>query len=71
MSIQCPGYKVVEETPPEETEDDGAGEQEVEESDLHLSNPEGEAEAKWSFKSPRDVNQFCDELIEGKSMGCD
>ena len=55
MSIQCPGYKVIEETPPEETEDDGAGEQEVEEGDLHLSNPEGEAEAKWSFESPRYV----------------
>ena len=36
---------------PEEGEDDGAGEQEVEESDLDLSKPEGEAGTERSRRS--------------------
>ena len=36
---------------PEEGEDDGAGEQEVEESDLDLPKQEGETEAKGSRRS--------------------
>ena len=51
MSIQCPGYKVVEETPPEETEDDGAGEQEVEKSYFQLSNPDWETEEEGARRS--------------------
>ena len=61
MSIQCPGYKVIEETPTEETEDDGAGEQEVEKSYFHLPNPEGEAEAEGSRSSKvRKVDKLID-----------
>ena len=38
--------KAVYEISPEETEYDGAGGEEVEESDFHPSDPEGEAKAK-------------------------
>ena len=42
---------------PKETEDDGAGEEEVEKSYFYLSNPQGEAEAERSRISEI-VNDF-------------
>ena len=38
----------VDDEAPEEGENDGAGEQEVEEGDFNLSDPEGKAKTEWS-----------------------
>ena len=42
---------VVDEVAPEETEDDGAGEQEVEKSYFQLSNPDWETEEEGARRS--------------------
>jgi hypothetical protein len=49
--FQSPTDAVEDEVAPEETEDDGAGEQEVEESYFHLSNPDWETEAEGARRS--------------------
>ena len=55
--FESPTDAVEDEVAPEETEDDGAGEQEVEKSYFHFPNPEGEAEAEGPRRSKvRKVN---------------
>ena len=49
--MQRSWYKTVYEISPEEAEYDGAGEEKVEESDFHPSDPEGKAKAKSSLMS--------------------
>ena len=49
--FKSPTDAVVDEVAPEETEDNGAGEQEVEKSYFDLSNPDWETEAEGSRRS--------------------